>query len=266
MSSTNPVITLTTDFGLRDGFVGVMKGVIYGICPHAHIVDISHDVRPQDVREGAYVLARQAFYFPENTVHIAVVDPGVGTARRPLAVKAGGHFYVGPDNGVFTPVYERAGQEGWPVQVVHLNKPEYWLKTISYIFHGRDIFSPVGAHLACGAPLETVGDPIDDPVHLALPRPKLEGGVWKGEVVHIDHFGNIASNIHREDVGAAQVRAASVGGRRVSDWVNAFGDRPPGTLVTLFSSIDFVIVSEVNGDAATRLGVKVGDAFEVETA
>ncbi|MBI3158294.1 MAG: SAM-dependent chlorinase/fluorinase [Chloroflexi bacterium] len=266
MTSTNPVITLTTDFGLRDGFVGVMKGVIYGICPHAHIVDISHDVGPQDVREGAYVLARQAFYFPENTVHIAVVDPGVGTARRPLAARVGQHFYVAPDNGVLTPVYEKAGQEGWPLHVVQLNKPEYWLKNISYIFHGRDIFSPVGAHLACGVPLEEVGDPIDDPAYLRLPRPEFEGGIWQGEVTHIDHFGNIASNIHREHVGAGQVQAARVGGQRVADWVNAFGDRPPGTLVCLYSSIDFVIVSEVNGDAAARLGVKVGDAFEVEIA
>lgn len=266
MTTINPIITLTTDFGLRDGFVGVMKGVILNIAPQAQIVDISHDIGPQNVREGAFVLSRQSLYFPRNTVHVVVVDPGVGTTRRPIAARIGSHYYVGPDNGVLTILYEKAEEEGWPLHVVHLDKPQYWLKEVSYIFHGRDIFSPVAAHLAAGVPLEDLGRPIDDAVRLHLPKPALQGKAWHGEVVHIDHFGNVASNIHRDNIGEAVVQAASVGGTRVPDWVKTFGERPAGALVCLYSSIDFIIISEVNGNAAVRLSAKVGDAFEVEVA
>ncbi len=264
MNPTNPVLTLTTDFGLRDGFVGVMKGVIYGICPHAHLVDISHDIAPQNIMEGAFVLARQAFYFPPESVHVIVVDPGVGTARRPIAVRAGEQFFVGPDNGVLTPIYEKAEAEGWPLQIIHTDKPEFWLKNVSYIFHGRDIFSPVAAHLAAGVPLEQVGTPISDPQRIHLPRPTQAGNRWQGEVVHIDHFGNVSSNIHRDHIAGRRVAGTSVGSHSVPDWVNAFGEREPGALVSLFSSIDYVIVSEVNGNAAARLGLQLGDPFEVE--
>ena len=136
------VITLTTDFGLRSGFAGVMQGVIYGLAPQVKIVDITHFVSPQDIREGAYTLQRAAPFFPEGTIHIFVVDPGVGTARRPLAARLGDHFFVGPDNGLLTPLIEEAEQNGRPIEFVHLNRPQFWRRTISRTFHGRDIFSP----------------------------------------------------------------------------------------------------------------------------
>ena len=153
-----PVITLTTDFGEKDGFTGVLKGVIWGICPDAQIADITHSISPQNVLEGALALWRAAPFFPAGTVHIAVVDPGVGTNRRPMAARLGDYFYVGPDNGLFTPMIEDARNNNQVVEFVHLDKPKFWLKNVSHTFHGRDIFAPVGAHLANGIFNHQVGD------------------------------------------------------------------------------------------------------------
>jgi S-adenosyl-L-methionine hydrolase (adenosine-forming) len=163
-------ITLLTDFGLRDGYVGVMKGVIYGIAPHAQIADISHTISPQNILEGSLALGRVASFFPPGTVHIAVIDPGVGTARRPIAARIGAHYFIGPDNGLFTVVLERAERSGDHIALVHLDRPRFWLPNVSNVFHGRDIFSPVGAHLANEIPLEDVGTPIENIARLELPR------------------------------------------------------------------------------------------------
>ena len=141
------VISLMTDFGIKDGTVGVMKGVIWGICPSAQIVDLSHMIQPQNIREAGYILARTVPYFPEGSIHVVVVDPGVGTQRRPMAAQIGDWYYVGPDNGTITVWLERAEQEGWRTKFVELNRRQYWLDKISYVFHGRDIFSPCAAHL-----------------------------------------------------------------------------------------------------------------------
>src|SRR5262245_47396740 len=187
-----------TDFGIKDGNVGVMKGVIWGICPTAQISDLSHMIQAQNIREAAYIFARSAPYFPKGTIHMVVVDPGVGTKRRPMAAKIGDWFYVGPDNGTITGLIERAESQGWSCEFVELNRPKYWLLVVSFVFHGRDIFSPVAAHLANGVPLHEVGTPFTDPVRLNLPKPvKFEQG-WRGEVNHIDHFGNISTNIRIE--------------------------------------------------------------------
>jgi S-adenosylmethionine hydrolase len=256
-------ITLTTDFGTRDGNVGVMKGVIWGIAPEVKIADISHLIEPQNIREAAYILARQVFYFPENTVHIVVVDPGVGTQRRPIAAQIGPQRFVGPDNGVFSFMYTRAEQEGWPVEIVHTNKPEYWREKISDVFHGRDIFSPVGAHLASGVPLKKLGTPIDDPVRIELPDPRKTNTGVVGEVIRIDHFGNIISNIRRdemEDLGEVKVSLCDL---TINGLVRTFGEREPGDLIALYSSTDYLIISEVNGDAQKRLGAEIGDVIEV---
>lgn len=158
-----PVITLTTDFGIRNGFVGIMKGVIYGIAPQAKTVEISHTISPQDIREGAYTHSRAASFFPQGTIHIYVVDPGVGTERRPLAARLGENYFVGPDNGLLTPLIEAAEQNKQPVEFFHLDNPTYWLPKISRTFHGRDIFASVGAHLASGVALINLGTPFDDP-------------------------------------------------------------------------------------------------------
>ncbi len=245
-----------------------MKGIILGIAPEVSIVDVSHEIEPQNFRQAGYVLSRHVFYFPEGTIHVAVVDPGVGTARRPIAVQTGPQRFVGPDNGLFTRMYERAEKEGWPLKVVHLDKPEYWLSKISNVFHGRDIFSPVAAHLSRGVPLEEVGMPISDAVRVELPRvQRTDSGVF-GEVLHVDHFGNIASNIHKSDLDDLNTARALVklNNTTIEGILRTFGERPPGELVALFGSTEFLIISVVNGSAAERLKSKVGDKVEVTLA
>ncbi|MBU2611199.1 MAG: SAM-dependent chlorinase/fluorinase [Chloroflexi bacterium] len=262
-----PIISLMTDFGLKDGNVGVMKGVIWGICPQAQIADLSHTIQPQNVREAALILFRAAFYFPDDTVHMIVVDPGVGTARWPIAAQIGPQRYVCPDNGVLTMILERAGQEGWPVEIVHLDKPQYWLKEVSHVFHGRDIFAPSAAHLASGVPLHALGTPIHDAVKLALPKPQRTENGWRGEVIHVDHFGNVASNIRVEHLGSELSHkeriVVRVGGLEIRGLVNTFGERPEGELIALFGSTGNLIVSLVNGSAAARINAKIGDLFEI---
>jgi S-adenosylmethionine hydrolase len=151
-------ISILTDFGLKDGNVGVMKGVIWGIAPDIQILDLSHDIAPQDIQEAAFVLGRAAPYFPPGTIHLVVVDPGVGTERRPLAANFGPYFFVGPDNGVITRLIAYAKLQEWAIEVVYIKNPQYWLPEISHIFHGRDIFAPVAAHIAAGIPLIELGN------------------------------------------------------------------------------------------------------------
>ncbi len=262
------VVSLMTDFGIKDGNVGVMKGVIWSIAPDAQISDLSHLIQPQNIREAALILARSAPYFPENSVHVVVVDPGVGTARRPLAAKIGDQFYVGPDNGIITLLLERAEQENWPLEFVHLDKSEFWLENVSHVFHGRDIFAPVAGRLASGVPLADLGARVLDPVRLALPQPEQTVHGWRGEIIHIDHFGNLASNIRVENLSQALTQMENVTVRladtAITGMVNTFGERQPGELVALLGSTGNLIVSVVNGSAAAWLDVKVGDAIEVE--
>ncbi len=256
-------ISLMTDFGTRDGNVGVMKGVIWGIAPQAKIADLSHDISPQNIRQAAFVLERHVFYFPANTVHVVVVDPGVGTNRRPIAAQFGTQYFVGPDNGVFTPVLERAEREGWPLKIVHTNRPDYWLPTISNVFHGRDIFSPVAAHLVSGVSLEDLGDPVDDPVRIPWPQPKQTPDSWLGEVVHIDRFGNVFSNIHRTCLADMEQVKVTLCNLTINGLVYTFGERQPGDLVALYSSTDYVMVSVVNGNGAERIKAQVGDKVTI---
>ena len=262
------LITLMTDFGLKDGNVGVMKGVILGIAPRAQIVDLSHFISPQNVREAALILSRSALYFPPETIHVVVVDPGVGTSRRPIAAQLGTQRFVGPDNGVITLLLEHAERLGWTVAFVHLDRPQFWLPEISHVFHGRDIFAPAAAHLANGAALSDLGTPVSDPLRLALPRPECTPTGWQGEIIHIDHFGNLASNILNEHLpgwldaaGKITVRLCGV---EIRGLVKTFGERAQGELAALFGSTGNLIVSVVNGSAAEALGAKVGDRFEVE--
>ena len=261
------IITLMTDFGIKDGNVGVMKGVIWGICPQAQISDLSHMIGAQNVREASLVLLRSAPYFPKGTVHVVVVDPGVGTARRPMAAKIGDWFYVGPDNGTITLLLERAEKENWPCKFVQLDRTKYWLSDVSYVFHGRDIFSPVAAHLACGVSLSDLGTEFTDPVRLQLPQPqRIENG-WRGEIIHIDHFGNIASNIRIENLGNAIPNKDKImvklNGVEIKGMVNTFGERAEGEVIALLGSTGNLIVSVVNGNAERKLGAKVGDVLEV---
>jgi hypothetical protein len=257
------IVTIMTDFGLRDGNVGVMKGVILGIAPEIQLVDISHLIGPQNVLEGALTLGRSAPYFPSGTIHIGVVDPGVGTLRRPLALRAGAQFFVGPDNGLFTIPMTRAEKEGLPVEAYHLDQPQYWLPEVSHVFHGRDIFAPVAAHLALGVPLEALGKRVSDPLRLQFPEPQRTAHGWLGEVIHIDHFGNIATDIrseHLANMGAVNVALCGV---EIHGLVRTFGERSPGELIALFGSTGNLIVSVVNGSAAHLLNARIGDAVEV---
>ncbi len=261
------VITLMTDFGIKDGNVGVMKGVIWGICPTAQISDLSHLIQAQNIREAGYILARSVPYFPKGSIHVVVVDPGVGTQRRPMAAQIGDWFYVGPDNGTITVLLERAQQEGWETKFIELNRPQYWLQAISHVFHGRDIFSPVAAHLANGVHLSELGTPFTDPVRLQLPKPVETESGWRGQVIHIDHFGNVSSNIRIENIGAAMQSKEKIvvrlNGVDINGMVNTFGERPVGELVALIGSTGNLGIAVVNGSAQQKLGTKVGDNVEV---
>lgn len=260
----NPaIIALLTDFGLRDGNVGVMKGVILSIAPQARLIDLSHEIEPQDVRQGAIVLGRSAPYFPDGSIFLSVVDPGVGTARRPMAARLGGQTFVGPDNGLATRLIERAERLGRTTSFVHLDRPQFWLPEVSHVFHGRDVFAPVAAHLAGGVPLEDLGSSMTDPVRLPLPAPTPFPGGWRGEVEYIDRFGNLRTNLRREDVGEDRASIVRVAGIEVRGLARTFGEHPPGELVALFGSTGELILAVVNGSAATHLGAKVGDVVEV---
>jgi S-adenosylmethionine hydrolase len=256
-------ISILTDFGLKDGNVGVMKGVIWGITPAAQISDLSHDISPQNILEAAFVLRRAAPYFPKGTIHLVVVDPGVGTERRGIAGQIGAYRFVGPDNGVVTRLADYALEKGWSRRFVHLDRPDYWLPEVSHVFHGRDIFAPVAAHLAGGVPLEAVGTPIEDPVFLSLPKPiKTQDGIL-GEVIYIDHFGSLVTNIRSSDLHTDRNVSIEVKGSKVEGMVKTFGDRPPGTLIALFSSTGDLILSVVNGSACRFLKVEVGEQVKV---
>lgn len=257
-------IYILTDFGTRDGYPSAMKGVIYTILPDAVITDITHDVGPQNVLEGALTLSRVTPYFPPGSVVIAVVDPGVGTQRRPIAAHIGDLFFVGPDNGLFSLHIRAARERGQPVEIVHLDRSQYWLESVSNVFHGRDVFAPVGAHLAAGVPLDAVGTRIDDPqmLDVAAPQP-VENGL-RGVVMHVDGFGNLGTNIMRADLPAGKAVRVRVGGRAIPDLSRTFGDAPAGTLVALIDSSDELAVAVVNGSAAAMLSAKTGDPVEVE--
>ena len=255
------ILSLLTDFGTQDGFIGVMKGVIWGICPDVQIADLSHEIEPQNVLHGAVTLSRVAPFFPAGTVHIAVVDPGVGTARRAIAAQLGMQFYVAPDNGLLTPLIQDAESQHLPMTFVALDNPAYWLKNITGTFHGRDLFAPVGAHLAAGVPLEALGTLIDDPVRLEIPTPEKTDTGWTAHITLIDHFGNIRTDLRVDKVDAnAKIRIA---GEEIEGLVKSYGHKEVGTLVALGDSGGYLEVAVANGNAAQKLGVKVGDKVEV---
>jgi len=258
-----PIVTLITDFGLKDGNVGVMKGVILRYAPMAHIVDLSHNIAPQNISEAALILYRSAPYFPGGSIHVVVVDPGVGTDRRPIAAQLGDQYFVGPDNGVITSLLDHTESKGFLTQFVHLNNPDYWLPQVSAVFHGRDIFSPVAGHLAAGVEINKLGTSISSPDRLSFSQPvRTEYGL-SGEVIHIDHFGNISSNIRREHLGDLIPLKVKLRNTEVNHWVRTFGMRPTGDLVALYGSTDNLIISVVNGNAAERMAIKLGDRVDV---
>lgn len=231
-----------------------MKGVLLSICPSARLVDLTHDLSPQDVRGAALALEAAVPFFPEGTVHLAVVDPGVGSARRPLALRARGHYLVGPDNGLFSGFLAGAS-------VVALAAPEYRLAHVSRTFHGRDVFAPAAAYLAAGVPLERLGPPVTDPVRLTMPGSRLEAGALVGEVLDVDRFGNLLTSIEaaRLDAlaGSGTVRV-EVAGRAAGGLVEAFAEGPTDAAAAIVGSTGRIEVFVRDGSAERLLGVGRG--------
>ena len=251
-----PIITLTTDFGLADGYVAAMKGVIAGIAPHAVVVDITHQIPPQDVCAAAYVLHTTLPSFPPGAVHVAVVDPGVGSARRALAVRTARGLLVGPDNGVFTYVLQAE-----PFALcIELDQPAYWRPTLSRTFHGRDLFAPVAAHLAAGAALEQLGTPVADPVLLEIAAPeRFADGRIHGSIVYIDHFGNLISNIPSEWLTGRRW-LIYIADRQLTGPLTTYSEAAPGALLALPGSNGLLEIALREGNAAQQLAGSVGMA------
>lgn len=257
------VLSITTDFGLTNGFVGVMKGVIYGIAPEAKIVDISQLISPQNVTEGAYAMWRAVPFFPAGSVHVGVVDPGVGTKRRPIGAHLGDQFFIVPDNGLLTPLILDAERDGQVVEFVHLDNPKYWLPKVSNTFHGRDIFAPAGAHLAAGVPFRELGTPITDPVRLDLPRPEKTENGWRAHVTIIDIFGNLTTDLPAAALEGRRDVTLRIRGHEIDGIVASYGHRNIGDLVAVVDSEDYIEISVVNGNAARSLNANVGDIVEI---
>lgn len=242
------IITLLTDFGTRDSYLGEVRGVLLTRAPDAVLVDLTHDISPGDIASGAYVLDRCRRQFPAGTVHLAVVDPGVGTARAALAVKAHDQFFVGPDNGLFTRIFHDAA-----VQAVVLPPSE----GASATFHGRDIFAPAAAALATGRAFHTLGEPLSAlPQRINIPEPALEVGGVRGEVIYVDRFGTLVTNLSADLLPReARVRIGDLG---IGPLRRTFGEVPSGVLLALIGSGGTVEIAVRDGSAAGRLGAGVG--------
>lgn len=250
-----PVITLTTDFGGRDPWVGTMKGVMIGIVPGAQLIDLAHEIARHDVWEAALALEAAAPYFPAGTVHLAVVDPEVGSARRGLVVVLPNQRFVGPDNGVFTPFLTG---DRW--RAFQLSAVEFHLTDVSATFHGRDVFAPAAAHLAAGVQPDRFGPPVSDPVRLRWPVATRVGDGVVGEVIHVDRFGNLATSIMAEEMPSEPV--VGIGGRSVS-LARTYADVGTGGLVAMVGSGKRLEVAVREGSAAETLGLGRGARVEV---
>ena len=248
-------IALLTDFGTKDHFVGAMKGVILGIDPNAAIVDITHEVGPQDIRSAAFLLLCCYTDFPSGTIFVVVVDPGVGSERRAIAVAAGANYFVGPDNGVFSFVLEREGK----FEARELTKKIYRRPSVSTTFHGRDIFAPAAAHISKGVSIEMFGPKATDLIAMPGISPDRDvAGAIRGEIVHIDRFGNLITNLKREDL--ANPFRLEVRGRTIERIFSHFAEGPEIEPFLVEGSSAFVEIAIRDGSAAAFLGAKTGDA------
>lgn len=259
------VITLLTDFGTRDGFVGVMKGVIWGIAPDAKIADLTHEISPQNIRQGAYLLGQSYSYFPAGSIHVMVVDPGVGTNRPGIAAKIDEMFFVAPDNGLITISFQRAVKKGDPVQIVQLDCKEYWLPAVSATFHGRDIFAPVAAHLARGVPITQLGTFVERPVLLDLPEPVNQAGIFEAEIILVDSFGNLITNFEESLLRDRKILQVKFQDLEIKSIAKTFANSPAGTLIAMFDSSKRLSICVVNGSAAQSTRAQVGDKVWLET-
>lgn len=255
--SRSGIITLLSDFGLADSFVGAMKGVILSINPRATMVDLTHEIGPQHVRAGALTLLAAYSYYPAGTIHLAVVDPGVGTARRALVCQTRHCFFVGPDNGLLSPSVERDGLLG----AYELTEQRYRLENPSHTFHARDIFAPAAAHLSLGIAPDRFGPRVDDPVPLRLPRAEHCGLRVEGEIIHVDRFGNLITNISQQDLAAWPPESLHLwgGGLHLVGLRRTYGDAAPGEPLMVLGSLGFLEIAVNGGNAATELGLSIRD-------
>lgn len=255
------VITLTTDFGNSDHFAGTMKGVILRIAPAARIVDISHEVQPFEVSDGAFTIAQAYRYFPKKTIHVVVVDPGVGSTRRPLLAEMAGQYFIAPDNGVLSMIFARE-----QAKVRHIANERYFLHPVSRTFHGRDVFAPVAAHLASGIPAARFGKRIEDYLRLTLERPIRTGKrTWTGSILKVDRFGNLITNLHVDEFPHVQTRPfqLNVGLQSVARLAFTFTECLPGELFVVVGSSGYLEVATNQGSAARLLGCGAGSPVEL---
>jgi S-adenosylmethionine hydrolase len=252
---TAPLVTLTTDFGPASPYVAAMKGVILSIHPDARLVDLSHSLPPQDLRHCSFFLRAALPYFPAGTLHVIVVDPGVGTSRALLHVETRGQQLLVPDNGCWTAF----AREGGPPRVRRLSEPRFWRPEVSSTFHGRDILAPVAGHLSLGLDPTLLGPVVTTWVSRDFPAARRTAVGWEGEVIFVDDFGNLITNLPAD----AARDWVEVGGQRVDRQVTTYGEAPPGTLVTLRCSMATLEIAVVEGSAAGRLDVAAGAAVRM---
>ncbi len=269
MVHMRPVITLTTDFGNRDGYVGTMKGVILAICPDAHLVDITHEIAPQDVAGAALVVRSFVPYFPADAVHLVVVDPGVGSTRQPVACATPVGRFVGPNNGIFGHIWQQAREQHGAEQVraVVLNNSRYWLQEISATFHGRDIFAPSAAHLAAGTTVDEMGTPIETLQTLPEQPPAFEDNRRiVGQIMYIDHFGNCISNIearHLQQLGPLPELQVQVGKLQYAI-AYTYASVLSGEALALLGSEGYLEIAVRDGSANQQLHIERGTVVRVE--
>lgn len=263
------IITLLTDFGLSDPYVGIMKGVILSINQHARAVDISHLIKPGSIMHAASLLMEAYPFFPKGTVHVVVVDPRVGSERRPILIKTEDYIFVGPDNGLLWPIIASHEHS----EVIHITERRYFLQDISHTFHGRDIFAPVSAHLSCGADPLAMGTAINDPVQFHFPMPKQmeskysKGKMLSGQVIRVDHFGNLISNIHREDLqqflgGLRPV--IRIGNIMIEGLLSTYSEAREGEMLALIGSSGCLEIAVNSGRASDRLSMDPGEVIGYE--
>lgn len=255
-----PIVTLTTDFGARDPYVASMKGVILSICENAQIVDLSHDIGAQDIFEAALFIAEASRWFPRGAVHCVVVDPGVGTARLPIAARASGQYFVCPDNGILTFIAKASPLD----EVRSITDPSFMLESISATFHGRDIFAPAAAHLASGASYRSAGERLHTLTLLDVPGVGRDvANMACGIVMHVDRFGNAITNIHRADLPERAKASVHFSGAVIDAISETYGDVPDGSPVALFGSSDYLEIAVHRGNAGERFDLRRGSRVDV---
>jgi S-adenosylmethionine hydrolase len=255
------IIALTTDFGYKDPFVGIMKGIIAGVNPEARVIDLSHGVAPQDIMGAALILRHSVNHFPRGTIHVAVVDPGVGSARRPILIEAIGNYFVGPDNGVLS----LALADEKPVRIIHLSNAAYHRQPVSSTFHGRDIFAPVAAHLSLGTAVTAFGEAVPDFSRIAWPSIAKSPSGLQGEIVYIDGFGNLCTNVTEDDLkGLPRDKLAiSVGNVAIQGLAANYAADGKSRFIALINSWGLLEVAVFQGNAQHHCGARVGDKIHI---